>query len=190
VNKCLWLLLIQGLFGAFDTPYYHEWRAGLPARGPSVRIELLLHAVRTFIYAVIYLAFPRIAWRGLWVMVPLLLLSAEIAITPVDFTIEVETRKPLGGLYDGERITHAVIAIFFGAMLATFIPAVLEGWRFPSTFALIPENDVDPFLRRAFFLMAIGALLSSARDFFAASNLPYSHWPWSIKTLEENDAEG
>ncbi|HET6371525.1 MAG TPA: hypothetical protein VFG95_10025, partial [Nitrospiria bacterium] len=122
--------------------------------------------------------------------VPLLLLSAEIAITLIDFTIEVETRKSLGGLYDGERITHAVIAIFFGAMLATFIPALLKGWRFPSTFALIPENDVDPLLRPAFFLMAIGAILSSARDFFAASGLPYSHWPWSIKTIEGNDVDG
>jgi hypothetical protein len=182
------LLLIQGLLGAFDTLYYHEWRATLPARGPSVRIELLLHAVRTFIYAVIYLTFPWIAWRGVWGMVPLLLLSAEIAITLIDFTIEVETRKPLGGLYDGERITHAVIAIFFGAMLATFIPAVLEGWRFPTALALIPESDVDPFLRRAFFLMAVGALISSSRDFCAAYGLPYSHWPWAIRMREGSDA--
>jgi len=29
----LWLLAIQGIIGAFDTLYYHEWRARLPARG-------------------------------------------------------------------------------------------------------------------------------------------------------------
>jgi hypothetical protein len=26
----LWLLAIQGVIGAFDTIYYHEWRARLP----------------------------------------------------------------------------------------------------------------------------------------------------------------
>lgn len=28
----LWLLAILGITGAFDTLYYHEWRAQLPAR--------------------------------------------------------------------------------------------------------------------------------------------------------------
>ena len=29
----LWLMAAQGLIGAFDTFYYHEWKARLPARG-------------------------------------------------------------------------------------------------------------------------------------------------------------
>ena len=36
----LWLLAIQGLIGAFDTAYYHEWRARLPARGKLAASEL------------------------------------------------------------------------------------------------------------------------------------------------------
>jgi hypothetical protein len=42
----LWLLFIQGLFGAFDTIYYHEIKAKLPALGSQVGAELRLHAAR------------------------------------------------------------------------------------------------------------------------------------------------
>jgi len=31
----LWLLALQGVIGAFDTAYYHEWRARLPGLGAS-----------------------------------------------------------------------------------------------------------------------------------------------------------
>lgn len=178
MDKYLWLLLIQGLLGAFDTIYYHEWRAALPARGPSVRLELQLHSIRTFLYAVIYLTFPWITWRGLWVIAPLLMLLAEIVITLIDFTIEVDSRKPLGGLYPGERITHALIAIFYGAMLADFIPVLWEGWHLPTALALIPEGDVSLSQRRIFFVMAGAAFLSSMRDFCATSGLAFSYWPW------------
>ena len=34
MTTALWLLAIQGAMGAFDTLYYHEWRARLPAAGP------------------------------------------------------------------------------------------------------------------------------------------------------------
>lgn len=34
ISTALWLLAIQGAIGAFDTLYYHEWRARLPALGP------------------------------------------------------------------------------------------------------------------------------------------------------------
>ena len=30
----LWLLMLQGILGALDTLYYHEWRARLVAYGP------------------------------------------------------------------------------------------------------------------------------------------------------------
>ena len=32
----LWLLAVQGVIGAFDTLYYHEWRARLQALGYTV----------------------------------------------------------------------------------------------------------------------------------------------------------
>ena len=33
MTAALWLLATLGVIGAFDTFYYHEWRARLPAQG-------------------------------------------------------------------------------------------------------------------------------------------------------------
>ena len=39
MNAVLWLFFAQGLLGAFDTVYYHEVRARLPAGGVRARPE-------------------------------------------------------------------------------------------------------------------------------------------------------
>src|SRR4029434_9177885 len=62
IPTALWLLAIQGAIGAFDTLYYHEWRARLPARGAAA--ELRLHAARDFLYAVIFGTLPWVSWEG------------------------------------------------------------------------------------------------------------------------------
>ena len=54
MTVALVLLAIQGLVGAFDTFYFHEWRARLPAGGAQTAPELKLHAWRSFLYAVIF----------------------------------------------------------------------------------------------------------------------------------------
>ena len=58
IPTALWLLAIQGAIGAFDTLYYHEWRARLPARGSIAAPELRLHAARDFLYTVIFGTLP------------------------------------------------------------------------------------------------------------------------------------
>jgi hypothetical protein len=83
----LWLLVVQGSFGAFDTLYYHEYRARLPAR-TEARAELLLHAGRDFVYAVIFGMLSRFEWRGVWAWVLAALLLIEIGITLTDFVVE------------------------------------------------------------------------------------------------------
>ena len=113
----LWLLAVQGAIGAFDTLYYHEWRARLPARGSQVAAELRLHAVRDYLYAVIFGTLPWLAWQGFWTLVLVLVLVAEIVLTMADFIVEKEARRPLGDVFAGERVTHAVMAILYGAML-------------------------------------------------------------------------
>ena len=40
MTTALWLLAIQGIIGAFDTLYYHEWRARLAAGGSGTAPEL------------------------------------------------------------------------------------------------------------------------------------------------------
>ena len=65
MTTVLWLLALQGVVGAFDTVYFHEWRARLPARGSQAAPELKLHAWRSFLYAVVFGTIPWLAWHGL-----------------------------------------------------------------------------------------------------------------------------
>ena len=183
MTTALWLLAIQGVFGAFDTLYYHEWRARLPAAGPGVRAELRLHAARDFVYAAVFATLPRLAWRGAWAYALAALLAAEIFITLRDFVVEDRVRRPLGGVYPGERVTHALMGILYGAVLALLVP-VLDEWRRAPT-ALTPHAEAVPqTLSWLLTLMAIGVALSGARDAYAALGLPKGGWPWGKGVTE------
>ena len=172
----LWLLAVQGAIGAFDTLYYHEWRARLPAL-PGARPELRLHAARALVYAALFALLPRVEWRGAWAYVLGALLAAEIFITLRDFVVEDGVRAPLGGVFAGERVTHTVMAIIYGAMLANLLPA-LDSWRRASN-ALAPHTQAVPAgLVWLLTLMAVGVGVSGARDAYAALGLPGGAWPW------------
>ena len=143
----LWLLAVQGIIGAFDTLYYHEWRAQLPARVPKTAAELKLHALRDFLYAILFGTLPWLAWQGWWVLVLATVLLAEILLTLADFVVEIRVRKPLGDVYGGERVTHAVMGILYGAMVANLLPVLWQWWSLPT--ALVPNVGVPMFLRWA-----------------------------------------
>lgn len=176
-----WLLAIQGLIGAFDTFYYHEWKARLPARGRQAASELKLHAGRDFLYAVIFGSLPWLAWHGGWTVVFTIVLVTEIVLTLWDFIAEIAVRKALGDVYAGERVTHAIMGILYGAMLANLIP-VLVDWGSQPTALTITMPAIPEALRWGLLLMAGGVFLSGARDLYAALSLPHGGWPWS--TLE------
>ena len=176
MKTALWLLAVQGAIGAFDTLYYHEWRARLPALH-GARPELRLHALRALVYAVLFAALPRVEWRGAWAYVLGALLAAEIFITLRDFVVEDDVRAPLGGVFAGERTTHTVMAIIYGAMLANLLPA-LDAWRRAET-ALAPHAEAVPSeLVWLLTLMAVGVAASGLRDAYAALGLPGGAWPW------------
>jgi hypothetical protein len=176
----LWLLGIQGVIGAFDTLYYHEWRARLPARGKRAASELKLHAARDFFYAVLFATLPWIAWQGIWVLVLAGVFVAEIALTLTDFVVEIAVRKQLGDVYAGERVTHAVMGILYGAMIANLIPVLGRWWALPT--ALVVEwAGIPDFLRWGLLVMAAGVFLSGLRDLYAALELPYGSWPWKTE---------
>jgi hypothetical protein len=177
VIVALWLLAIQGVIGAFDTLYYHEWRARLPAGGAQTATELKLHAARDFLYAVLFASLPWIAWHGSWVLLLTLVLVAEIALTLTDFIVEVAARKAVGDVYGGERVTHAVMGILYGAMIASLIPGLITWWSLPTALVVNPA-DVPHMLRWALGIMAAGVLLSGIRDLYAAYQLPHGGWPW------------
>ena len=173
----LWLLAIQGVIGAFDTLYYHEWRARLPARGAQCASELKLHAARDFLYGVLFGTLPWVAWHRRWVLVLVAVLIAEIILTLADFVVETTARKPLGDVYAGERVTHAVMGILYGAMIASLIP-VLAAWSRLPDGLVMASSDVPEGLRWGLAVMAAGVVLSGLRDLYAALELPFGGWPW------------
>jgi hypothetical protein len=176
MTVALWLLAVQGVIGAFDTLYYHEWRARLPALGPRAAPELKLHAARDVLYAVLFATLPWLAFCGWWVVALIAVLAAEIALTLADFVTEVAVRKPMGDVAPGERVTHAVMGILYGAMIANLIPTLRDWWARPTALVTAPP-DIPQLLQLALFAMAAGVLLSGLRDLYAALGLPRGGWP-------------
>jgi len=179
MDKVLWLLALLGVLGAFDTLYYHEFRGQLPARLPGLRPELKLHALRDFIYVVVFGTLPWLVWQGKWMLVLAVLLLAEIVITISDFIVEDRVRKPLGGLFAGERATHAIMGIVYGAMLANLVPVLLRWWQRPTGIFFEPA-PVPWLLRAGLTVMAAGILVSGLRDLYAVLGFPQprARWPW------------
>jgi hypothetical protein len=180
MSTALWLLAIQGAIGAFDTLYYHEWRARLPARPEITAPELRLHAARDFLYAAIFGTLPWLAWEGVWAAALVAILVAEIALTMADFVIEIDVRRSLGDVYAGERVTHAVMGILYGAAIAMLVPALVDWWQQPTALRLAP-TAVPETLRWLLAVMAVGVFLSGARDLYAAGRLPHGAWPWATR---------
>jgi hypothetical protein len=107
------------------------------------------------------------------------LLAAEIVITISDFIVEDRVRKPLGGLFAGERATHAIMGIVYGAMLANLVPVLLGWWQRPTGFFFDPP--AAPWaLRVGLTAMAAGILISGLRDVYAVLGFPKprASWPW------------
>jgi hypothetical protein len=179
----LTLLAVQGGIGAFDTLFYHEWRARLPGN-PSAAPELRIHAIRDFLYAGLFATLPWLEWHGFAVLALLAILAAEIVLTMTDFVVEIRVRKPLGDVFAGERITHAVMAIIYGAMLANLLPVLWQWWAQPTALAWTTA-DVPDGLRWLLTAMAAGVFLSGVRDLYAALGLPGGSWPWTPEPAKE-----
>ncbi|MFN0059002.1 MAG: hypothetical protein ACKVX7_11140 [Planctomycetota bacterium] len=183
MTVALWLLAALGVIGAFDTLYYHEWRARLPARGAAFAAELRLHAARDFFYAAIFGTLPWLAWQGAWVLVFAAILGIEILLTMWDFIVESVVRKPIGDVYAGERVTHNFIGIIYGAMIAVITPTLWRWKALPTALAPV-DYDVPPFLVMGLLVMAVGVFVSGLRDLYASLGFPGGNWPWPKENVE------
>ena len=157
----LWLLLAQCALGAYDSIWHHELTERLPARR-SARREVLLHALRELLYAVIFIGLAWREFRGYWAAVLAALLLAEIIITLADFLEEDRTRR----LPRLERVLHTVMAVNYGAWLAVFCPLLYGWWRQPG--ALAPVSYGLPSMALTF--AAVGVLALGLRNLIAALN--------------------
>lgn len=159
MSPALLLLIFQGVLGALDTFIYHEYLQHLPTR-PKASLELRLHALRDFAYAIVFGSLAWLEWRGAlaWVFVAILLF--EIVITLWDF-IEEDLNRPLP---PGERVMHTVMAIVYGAFLANLLPALWYWSQQPTAFELVSYGRISWLMS----LMAIGVFLSGIRDWAAS----------------------
>jgi hypothetical protein len=113
-------------------------------------------------------------------------LSAEIVLTMTDFVVEIHVRKPLGDVYAGERVTHAVMGIIYGVMAANLLPVMGSWWSRPT--ALVAAPAAPAALRWGLSAMAVGVFLSGLRDLYAALGMAHGGWPW--KTIGLATEEG
>lgn len=143
MTTTLTLFVVLACLGPFDTLYYHELRAKLPPMGPLARSELQLHALRDFVYAIIFSTLPWVAWQGRYVLPLIVLLVVEIILTLWDFAVEDWIRKPLGGVYPGERVMHGIMGIVYGAALAYLVPVLRVWWSKTNKFGTYFTSEFD-----------------------------------------------
>lgn len=167
MQTALILFAIQGLIGAFDNLWHHEITEKLSSK-PDARGELILHTIREFIYAVIFVGIAWFAWNGFWAVVLMTLMVIEIVVTLWDFVIEDQTRK-LPGF---ERILHTVLAINFGAILAFFLP-VTAAWSFAETSLVSVDYGLLSWIMTAY---GIGVFGWAFYDLWVVVRLSLPEW--------------
>jgi hypothetical protein len=119
-SPVLWTLIgLQIAMGGFDTLFHHEMTERLAWR-PSQHFELRLHGARNLIYALLFLALGWTRPQGLWAMAVIALLFVEAIITLIDFVEEDRSRS----LPASERVTHTLLALNYGAILALLLPVL------------------------------------------------------------------
>jgi uncharacterized protein (TIGR01777 family) len=160
----LWaLVMVQMAMGAFDTIYHHEGTERLAWRA-SQRTELMLHGVRNLLYAVLFMALGWAEPRGVWAIALIGLLFVELFITLWDFVEEDRSRH----LPATERVTHTLLTLNYGVILALLVPLLL-GWAGQPT--ALPRAD-HGWLSWACLAGAAGVIVCGLRDLAAARRAP------------------
>lgn len=156
------LFVLQGILGAFDNLWHHEFTEKLPSR-PTAWKELALHCARGALYSIIFLSLGWLQLNGLFAVILIAIMVIEVGITLWDFIEEDMTRKlpPL------ERVLHTLLALNYGAVLGLLIPILLS-WSANPT-------GVQPvyygWLSWVMTLYGIGIIGFVLRDGIASANL-------------------
>lgn len=162
MTAALCALAVLACMGAFDTIVYHEFVARLPST-PAARSELRLHALRDFVYGVLFASLAWLQPHGWLVFVLALFLATEIAITLSDFIVEDHTRK----LPAGERSMHAIMGITYGIFVALLFPQAVGWAQAPTGFVAASYGPLS-WILTAF---ALGVVSSGIRDTVASHAL-------------------
>ncbi|MGD8783579.1 MAG: TIGR01777 family oxidoreductase [Thioalkalispiraceae bacterium] len=164
IELLLTLLIIQALLGAFDTLYHHELKVALP-RQASAQTELILHAFRSILYAVLFIGLAWFEWQGSWVWLIVTIVLIELILTLWDFVVEDQTRQLPGS----ERITHTLLAINAGAIFLLLAFVLVDWQALPAQLVFIDYGWPSWLLSIA----GIGVFLLGLRDGVAARNVSH-----------------
>lgn len=160
IDPVLWALLVaQVLMGAFDTIWHHELTERLAWR-PAQATELKLHGIRNILYAALFLMLGLSEPAGAWIIILFFILSVEMGITLWDFVEEDRTRA----LPATERVTHTLLTLNYGVILALLVPILWERAALPTALPLVTHGWLSVF----FVAGAIGVILCGIRDVAAS----------------------
>ena len=163
ITTPLWTLItVQIALGAFDTLFHHEFGERLAWR-QSQRRELQLHGARNLFYAALLAGIGYFQLLGVLAWIIAAVLVVELCVTLVDFVEEDRTRK----LPASERVTHTLMALNYGAILALLAP-VLAQWAGHPTGLRYADNGLWAVLMA---LSAFGVTLFGIRDLLASRRL-------------------
>ena len=171
MGSALMIMIVQGVLGAFDTLYFHEYIYRLPVNGAKVGGELRLHAFRDFVYGLLFLTLPFLTWQGILAGLLALLIVLEVCITIWDFNIEVIERVDVGGIANEERGLHLIMAVVYGFFLAHLLPELLMWATLPSGFG--HQTSIPGATQITCVLFGCGVLLSGIRDLGAAYGIGF-----------------
>jgi uncharacterized protein len=164
MTTILWTLIFaQMIMGAFDTIYHHEGTQRLAWR-PGQALELRLHGVRNLAYAAMFMALGWTQVQGVWAVALIALLAGELFITLWDFVEEDRSRH----LPATERVTHTLLTLNYGAILAFLLPVLAEWAKQPSAI-VAADHGLAGWLC---LIAAVGVIVSGLRDLAAARRCP------------------
>ena len=164
MTETLWIaILVQIAMGGFDTLYHHEGTERLAWR-PEQIVELRLHGGRNLAYALMFMALGWTIPQGLWAWALIVLMAGELLITLWDFVEEDRTRH----LPATERVTHTLLTLNYGVILALLVPQLME-WAVAPT--MITRAD-HGWLGWLCAIAAVGVVISGLRDLAAARRCP------------------
>ncbi len=171
MQALLILFAIQGVLGAFDTLYHHELKERLPWKRTAAT-ELKLHGARNFIYSILFLSLGWLAWDGLFAWCFAFLLVIEVIITLWDFVVEDHTRK----LPASERVTHTILALNYGVILALLTPELWQWAHRPTGFTKMDWGILSWIMT----FYALGVFIWGWRDWLRGRK--WSRQPTKFKT--------
>lgn len=163
LDAALFVLVVHGALGGFDTIYCHEWQARLPKQPWAAR-ELRVHSTRSFLYAVIFIGLAWFEWHGVFAWLLLAVFAIEYAVTLIDAVVEDRTRR----LSSVERLVHMILGATTGAYIALVAYHASTEWISAPTKLQLTDHGVVSLILSIY---GVSTMVSAVRDIWASRQL-------------------